>query len=142
MMAFITPRRIRRARQSAGFLATVPTLIAFVVLACGGLATQVSAAEGDAAVTGVSADEHGVAGTAAVSLSPAPTPQREDYPTIGTSSRGIVWVVAQMHLFFGALVLAVPIFVLVIEIIGFRTGDDRYDDMAHEFMKVSLTAIS
>jgi len=140
MMAFITPRRIRRARQSAGFLATVPTLIAFVVLACGGLATQVSAAEGDDAVTGVSADEHDVARTTAASLSPAPTPQREDYPSIGVSSRGIVWVIAQMHLFFGALVLAVPIFVLVIEIIGFRTGDDRYDDMAHEFMKVSLTA--
>ena len=142
MMAFITPRRIRRARQSAGFLATVPTLIAFVVLACGGLATQVSAAEGDAAVAGVSADEHDVAATTTVSLSPAPTPQREDYPTIGASSRGIVWAIAQMHLFFGALVLAVPIFVLVIEIIGFRTGDDRYDDMAHEFMKVSLTAYS
>jgi cytochrome bd-type quinol oxidase subunit 1 len=75
-----------------------------------------------------------------VSLLPAPAPQSSDYPNIGTSSRSIVWVIAQMHLFFGALVLAVPIFVLVIELIGFRTGDDRYDDMAHEFMKVSLTA--
>jgi cytochrome bd-type quinol oxidase subunit 1 len=45
-----------------------------------------------------------------------------------------------MHLFFGALVLAVPIFVLVIELIGVKTSDDRYDDMAHEFMKISLTA--
>jgi len=45
-----------------------------------------------------------------------------------------------MHLFFGALVLAVPIFVLVIELIGFKTDDDRYDDMAHEVMKISLTA--
>ena len=45
-----------------------------------------------------------------------------------------------MHLFFGALVLAVPIFVLVIELIGFNTDDDRYDDMAHEFMNISLTA--
>ena len=71
---------------------------------------------------------------------PAPRPARGDYPNIGTSSRGIVWVFAQMHLFFGALVLAVPIFVLVIEFIGFKTRDDRYDDMAHEFMKVSLTA--
>jgi cytochrome bd-type quinol oxidase subunit 1 len=71
---------------------------------------------------------------------PAPKPARGDYPNIGASSRGIVWVFAQMHLFFGALVLAVPIFVLVIEFIGFKTRDDRYDDMAHEFMKVSLTA--
>jgi len=73
-------------------------------------------------------------------LLPAPTPQRSDYPNIGASSRNIVWIIAQMHLFFGALVLAVPIFVLVIEIIGFKTADDRYDDMAHEFMKISLTA--
>jgi cytochrome bd-type quinol oxidase subunit 1 len=73
-------------------------------------------------------------------LSPAPKPKRSDYPSIGTSSRGVVWIVAQMHLFFGALVLAVPIFVLFIELIGFKTDDDRYDDMAHEFMKVSLTA--
>ena len=71
---------------------------------------------------------------------PAPRPKRADYPSIGVSSRGVVWIVAQMHLFFGALVLAVPIFVLVIELIGFKTEDDRYDDMAHEFMKVSLTA--
>jgi len=70
----------------------------------------------------------------------APKLQRADYPNLGVSSRIVVWIVAQMHLFFGALVLAVPIFVLVIELIGFRTGDDRYDDMAHEFMKVSLTA--
>ncbi|MEE8428529.1 MAG: cytochrome ubiquinol oxidase subunit I, partial [Gammaproteobacteria bacterium] len=73
-------------------------------------------------------------------LVPAPKLKRSDYPNIGVSSRAIVWVVAQMHLFFGALVLAVPIFVLVIEIIGFKTNDDRYDDMAHEFMKISLTA--
>jgi cytochrome d ubiquinol oxidase subunit I len=71
---------------------------------------------------------------------PAPKPKRADYPGIGVSSRTVVWIVAQMHLFFGALVLAVPIFVLVIEVIGFKTDDDRYDDMAHEFMKVSLTA--
>jgi cytochrome d ubiquinol oxidase subunit I len=71
---------------------------------------------------------------------PAPRPKRSDYPSMGVSSRAVVWAVAQMHLFFGALVLAVPIFVLVIELIGFKTEDDRYDDMAHEFMKISLTA--
>ena len=70
----------------------------------------------------------------------APRPSRKDYPNIGVSSRAIVWILAQMHLFFGALVLAVPIFVLVIEAIGFKSGDERYDDMAHEFMKICLTA--
>ena len=79
---------------------------------------------------------------------PAPPPQgapklkREDYPRVGASSRSVVWIAAQMHLFFAAFVLAVPLFVLVIEWIGMRSGDDRYDDMAHEFMKITMTAYS
>ncbi len=75
-------------------------------------------------------------------LAPAPQPSRGDYPNIGVSSRAVVWVIAQMHLFFGALVLAVPMFVVGIEVMGFKSGDDRYDDMAHEFMKISITAYS
>ncbi len=73
---------------------------------------------------------------------PAPRLKREDYPSIGVSSRSVVWVIAQMHLFFAAFVLAVPLFVLVIEWIGVRTGDPRYDDMARECMKISMTAYS
>jgi cytochrome bd-type quinol oxidase subunit 1 len=75
-------------------------------------------------------------------LQAAPRPQRGDYPSLGVSSRAIVWVLAQMHLFLAALVLAVPLFVLVIELLGVRSGDRRYDDMAHEFMKISLTGFS
>jgi len=71
---------------------------------------------------------------------PAPKMTAKSYRRLGVSSRSIVWVLAQMHLFFGALVLAVPIFVFVIEFIGIKSGDARYDDMAHEFMKISLTA--
>ncbi len=77
---------------------------------------------------------------AETAMVPAPQPTRRDYPNIGVSSRSLVWVVAQMHLFFAAFVLAVPLFVLVIEWIGVSTGDQRYDDMAHEFMKISMTA--
>ncbi|MCP3672092.1 MAG: cytochrome ubiquinol oxidase subunit I [Gammaproteobacteria bacterium] len=72
----------------------------------------------------------------------APRPSRLDYPNIGVSSRAVVWILAQMHLFFGALVLAVPLFVLVIELMGVKTGDERYDAMAYEFMKISLTGFS
>ena len=61
----------------------------------------------------------------------APRPTRADYPNIGVSSRAIVWVLAQLHLFFAALVLAVPLFVLTIELLGVFTGDERYDSMAH-----------
>ncbi|MBT3204856.1 MAG: hypothetical protein HOM14_13925 [Gammaproteobacteria bacterium] len=73
----------------------------------------------------------------------APKLKAKDYSKImGVSSRSIVWVVAQMHLFFAAFVLAVPLFVLVIEWIGAKSGDERYDDMAHECMKISMTAFS
>ncbi|OAD21861.1 Cytochrome bd ubiquinol oxidase, subunit I, partial [Candidatus Thiomargarita nelsonii] len=75
-------------------------------------------------------------------LIPAPQVKRSEYPNMGFSSRSFVWIIAQLHLFFAAFVLAVPLFVLVIELIGHKTGDQRYDDMAHEFMKISMTAYS
>ena len=73
----------------------------------------------------------------------APKLKPEDYPSFGwVSSREAVWIAAQLHLFFGAFVLAVPIFVLVFEGIGITTKDERYDHIAHEIMKVSMTAFS
>ncbi len=72
-----------------------------------------------------------------------PTLTEQDYPRIaGVSSRVFVWLAAQLHLWFAAFVLAVPIFVFIIEAIGMATRDKRYDDMAYEFIKVSLTAYS
>lgn len=77
------------------------------------------------------------------SYAPAPNLNSSDYPVIdGVNSRVAVWIVAQLHLWFAAFVLAVPIFVFIIEIIGMRTRDKRYDDMAYEFIKVSITAYS
>lgn len=74
---------------------------------------------------------------------PAPKLKEKDYPKVkGYNSRIAVWIVAQIHLFFAAFVLAVPIFVLVIEGVGIMTKDERYDHMAHEFIKVSMTAFS
>ncbi|MEE8524109.1 MAG: cytochrome ubiquinol oxidase subunit I, partial [Thermoanaerobaculia bacterium] len=55
-------------------------------------------------------------------------------PKIG--SRVAIWIVAQLHLLFAAFVLAVPIFALIIEFIGYRTGDKRYDKLAYEFTKL------
>ena len=76
---------------------------------------------------------------------PMPVPQLEakDYPVVsGWNSRVAVWIVSQLHLFFAAFVLGVPMFVLVIEFIGYKTKDQRYDNMAHEFMKVAMTGFS
>ncbi len=80
--------------------------------------------------------------TQQLALPPAPKMTRSSYPDYGVNARAVVWILAQMHLFFGALVLAVPLFVLAIEMVGLKSGDARYDDMAHEFMKISLTAYS
>ncbi len=85
------------------------------------------------------AQEVAVAGAYA----PAPKLTTADYPTIaGVNSRIAVWIFAQLHLWFAAFVLAVPIFVFIIEVIGMRTRDKRYDDMAYEFIKVAITAYS
>ncbi|MCP4429865.1 MAG: hypothetical protein GY806_02695, partial [Gammaproteobacteria bacterium] len=74
---------------------------------------------------------------------PAPKLTASDYPQIkGVNSRVAVWLVAQLHLWFAAFVLAVPIFVFIIEAIGMRTRDQRYDGMAYEFIKISITAYS
>jgi cytochrome bd ubiquinol oxidase subunit I len=62
------------------------------------------------------------------------------FPVIG--SRVAVWVFAQMHLLFAAFVLAVPLFALIIEFIGYRTKDARYDRLAYEFTKLLSTSFS
>jgi cytochrome bd-type quinol oxidase subunit 1 len=61
-------------------------------------------------------------------------------PKIG--SRTAIWVVAQLHLLFAAFVLAVPLFALIIEFIGYRTKDKRYDRLAHEFTKLLSVSFS
>jgi cytochrome bd-type quinol oxidase subunit 1 len=79
----------------------------------------------------------------AAEIAPAPIPTRADYPSVaGIGGRAFVWPLAQMHLFLAAFVLAVPIFVLVIELMGVLSGDQRYDAMAREFMRISMAAYS
>lgn len=63
-----------------------------------------------------------------------------EVPRIG--SRTAIWMVAQLHLLFAAFVLAVPMFAVVIEWIGQRTGDKRYDDLAYEFTKLLSVSFS
>lgn len=70
-------------------------------------------------------------------------PLQGDYPQMnGVNPRLAVWLAAQMHLWFAAFVLAVPIFVFIIELAGIVRKDERYDRMAYEFIRVSLTAYS
>src|SRR5207244_10396770 len=48
----------------------------------------------------------------------------------------------QLHLLFAAFVLAVPIFAFIIEVIGYKTGDRRYDLLAYEFTKLLSVSFS
>jgi cytochrome bd-type quinol oxidase subunit 1 len=74
-----------------------------------------------------------------------PLPTKEtlrygDFPVVG--SRVAVWVVAQLHLMFGAFVVGVPLFILVIEILGAATKSKQFDDLAHEFTRLLTVAFS
>jgi cytochrome bd-type quinol oxidase subunit 1 len=62
------------------------------------------------------------------------------FPVVG--SRVAIWAVAQLHLLFAAFVLAVPMFAVIIEAIGYKTGDLRYDRLAYEFTKLLSVSFS
>jgi cytochrome d ubiquinol oxidase subunit I len=70
----------------------------------------------------------------------AKEPAYRAFPVLG--SRLAVWAVAQLHLNFAAFILGVPIFAVIIEIIGWRTGEDRYDWLSHELVKLTFAAFS
>ncbi len=74
-----------------------------------------------------------------------PLPTKEtlrygDFPVVGR--RVAVWVIAQLHLMFGAFVVGVPLFILIIEILGAATKSKQFDDLAHEFTRLLSVAFS
>ena len=80
----------------------------------------------------------------------APAPKTvdgpRDYPRYNFESRVLLWFANQQHLYYGSFVLAVPIFCMIIEFMGVVTKDKalakRYDQLAYDFIKISLTAYS
>src|SRR5213596_245178 len=70
----------------------------------------------------------------------AKEPAYRNFPILG--SRLAVWAVAQLHLNFAAFILGVPIFAVIIEAIGWRTGEARYDWLSHELVKLTFAAFS
>jgi hypothetical protein len=71
---------------------------------------------------------------AAAKATPYAEAEYRTFPVVG--SRVAIWAVAQLHLLFAAFVLAVPLFAFIIEAIGYKTGDRRYDRLAYEFTKL------
>jgi cytochrome d ubiquinol oxidase subunit I len=120
-------------------------LAVLAVLMLSAFMPAASASEEISPVTKTPATTVSAAASATITATfpPAPKLTASDYPKIkGVNSRVAVWLVAQLHLWFGAFVLAVPMFVFIIEAIGMATRDERYDSMAFEFMKVSIIAYS
>ncbi|MCP5082597.1 MAG: hypothetical protein GY948_13000 [Alphaproteobacteria bacterium] len=59
---------------------------------------------------------------------------------LGIDSRRLVWFLAQMHLFFGAFVLGVPLFAVIIEVVGWNNKDEKFDKLAYEFTSLLSVA--
>lgn len=78
---------------------------------------------------------------------PAPAAEELKYPRYGSfDNRTFVWFVTQQHTYFGGFVLALPIFCIIIELLGLFTRDRlaaaRYDQLARDFLRVCLLALS
>jgi len=63
-----------------------------------------------------------------------------DFPIIG--SRAAIWIAAQLHLFFAAFVLGVPMFAVVAEAVGIFNKEERFDKLAKEFTRLLLVSYS
>lgn len=78
---------------------------------------------------------------------PAPSPDAVVYPRYGSfDNRIFLWFVTQQHTYFGGFVLALPIFCVIIELIGLLARDPvssrQYDRLARDFLRVALLALS
>ncbi|MEK7774121.1 MAG: cytochrome ubiquinol oxidase subunit I, partial [Deltaproteobacteria bacterium] len=65
----------------------------------------------------------------------------------GLSNRDMAWVAGQLHILFASFILGVPFFIIIAEILGWRSGDARYERLAKETTKIvvmcySLTALT
>ncbi len=64
----------------------------------------------------------------------------------GVNPRLAVWVIAELHLLFAAFVLGVPVFAVIVEVVGYFQKDSaaakRYDALAYEFTKLLSAAFA
>ncbi len=138
-------------------------VIAVLIALCSSLAlhAQETAEEAFVSVEEVTAEETSEEATASEqveetageeaeeAVEEAPQVEEKDYRTIlGISSRKIIWVIAELHLMFGAFVLAVPMFALAIEFVALKKAKTdpieaaRYDKLGKEFAKLLSAAFA
>lgn len=66
----------------------------------------------------------------------------ESLASFGITTREIIWTFAQLHLNFAAFVIAIPTFALIVEIIGYKTGEEKYDKLAKDFARLVTASLS
>src|SRR2546428_7557557 len=77
----------------------------------------------------------------------APRLTAADYPRYGNvDNRLAIWVVTQQHTYFGGVVLGLPIFCLIIEVVGLPTRDPvaalPYEPLARRLPRIRPIALS
>ncbi len=77
---------------------------------------------------------------AAAAYAQVPDAPSVDFPYTG--NRTAVWVVANLHILFGAFILGAPIFAVVAEWLGHKNNDPKYDRLAKEVIKVTVILYS
>ncbi len=78
---------------------------------------------------------------------PAAAESPRSYSTIPfVNNRLVVWFVTQQHTYFGGFVLALPIFSLLLELLGVtrkrEVAQQQFDGLAHDILRVALVALS
>ncbi len=109
----------REQRGISSFLGLAAAAAALVMLTPAGLLAQVA--------------ESASQGTVSI-------PAYGNFPAPG--NRVAIWVAAQVHLFFAAFVLGVPMFAVVAEAIGIFGKESKYDKLAKEFTRLLLVSYS
>jgi cytochrome bd ubiquinol oxidase subunit I len=95
--------------------------------------------------TGMAQENAEVAETAEVAEPEAPAEPYEvvEYRNFfGLDGRLVIWIISELHLMFAAFVLGVPIFAVIVEMIGAKSGDIRFDNLAREFTKLLSAAFA
>jgi cytochrome bd-type quinol oxidase subunit 1 len=65
-----------------------------------------------------------------------------NWPYLGLSNRDVIWILAQLHILFASFILGVPMFIIIAEIMAWKTGDERYERLAKETTKVVVMCYS
>jgi cytochrome bd ubiquinol oxidase subunit I len=129
-------RMTRRLLAVVGLVATLVLFAGTATIVGGGAQEQKPAPPTSGGVAGEKLDAQNKAEV----NKPYEEAQYRTFPVVG--SRVAIWAVAQLHLLFAAFVLAVPIFAFIVEAIGYKTGDPRYDRLAYEFTKLLSVSFS